>query len=296
VRYKQFSRFILLTLLSALLLPPASSAQIDIRISGAGPIRYLAQNVAWSGSGAGTLANAYIFTPQFTNEGVCLYVADLGNTGGGNLTLNTFIVGDQKVINYYTANNQSAWVPTGPQNATVRAVSQGATAAFYVSLQGASRAAVVITSTSGGSGGAGVTVSMVEAANQTGCGNIPVSQVACTSLFTVSSLASSTSVQVWSGVSGEAPYVCNLTISFAAAPATGSVNLIIGTGSTCASQTVNVFTIATGPNTPLVNTFHGQPLTTRLTVSGHGDLQGFGLCIQNSQTTPVTVSLTTSQF
>jgi hypothetical protein len=271
----------------------AAFTQVDIPINTIGANRTIARNWTWAGSGVGALNNNFIFTPSFTNEGICLSVTN-NDTSTHAFTVLFYGTGDQTVKTFVA--NAGKWALLGPTSATDITPSQaaGTTVAYYVLAQGAANVAIVF---SGASGTGTGTLNMVESQNgaNQGCGNIPVGPVYCP-LFSLAGLTgSTTTADLITPTVGMAPYICNFTLSFQAAPAAGFINILEGTGALCVTNQFTVFTVEVGPTTPLVTTYSGIPLIPRYSSAGF-DMVGKGICIQNTQATAGEAALTIAQF
>lgn len=292
MRYDRLKRFLGLILLAAFCLPVA--AQIDIPITVIGPIRDLARNVTWTGSGTSAIGNNYLFTPTFTNEGVCVYLSNQDPVNAHSFTMQFFGTGDQTVRSYQ--GNTAAWALLGPTSGlTAGAGSITVNAAsvknFFTQVAGQSGVAVVIRY-GGSPSTALVTATIVESSSAVNCGNTTTGPIYCPIVIT-QSIAGSTNGTIFAGSPGQMNYVCNATFSFGTAPAAGNVEIGYGVGN-CTSPAV-AMELATGTSTPWIIPLVGQPLIPRLNGVG-GDFTGEYLCVMNNQATATIVTLNISQF
>jgi hypothetical protein len=285
---------LLLTL--ALLSASAFAQNIDIPINTIGPIRDIARNVAWAGNGQGNLNNNYLFTPSYTNEGLCLSVQNNNPTSSHVFTLQAFGTTSQTVRSF--AGNSTPWSLLGPLSnltggtATV-SISANSSKNYFVQASGQAQVALIFTNGGSATGSPDtVTVTMVESQNGQQCGNLTTGPVYCPLAFNVP-VAASTASPVLVGVPNQGIYVCNVTISASTALATGNVTLEFGS-STCTAPTT-FFTVLTGATSPLFMAVDsGNPLTGRFL--GSTDFAGSTLCVANNQTTPIEVDLSVAQF
>ena len=87
----------------------------------------------------------------------------------------------------------------------------------------------------------------------------PVAPIACDGTTGPSSIpASTTSTSIITGVAGETPIICSMTLSFSAATTTGQVQFTSGTGATCTSSTA-LYTLNITANTPQIVHILGPP-------------------------------------
>jgi hypothetical protein len=281
--------------LSALLMPAIPlAAQIDIPITAIGPIRDLVRNGNWGAAGQGGLTNNFIFTPVSTSEGVCLYVANQDSVSTHTFNLAMFGTGDQTVKTF--AGNQGKWALLGPvSNAPTSTGSislpASTTKQFFFPVAGQARVTVTIASGTGAPV-ASATVTIVEAPNGIACGNVTSAPIICPYTVPIGVAGASNGTLIV-GTPNETNYLCNLTISFAAAPAAGSISIGFGNGN-CTAPSI-AFQIATAATTPLVLTFVGQPLIPRFQPGGV-DFVGQYLCVINNQATALVASATVAQF
>lgn len=151
------------TLLALLLVSPVA-AQQDINITSTGAYADLGRGLAWANSGVGGMNNNYLFTPQDSNEGVCVYVYN-NDSSSHNFTLQAFQSGDQRITSY--KGNTSKWIGTGQTGATFLTISATFQLATFFQVASAAKVAVVI---SGGSGAGTADVFLVQS-QKAGCGN-----------------------------------------------------------------------------------------------------------------------------
>jgi hypothetical protein len=284
-------------LLILALLSASAFAQVDIHINTIGPIRTIAQNVNWIGTGIGSLTNNYIFTPSYTNEGVCLYV-DNNDSNEHFVTLQLFGTGDQTVTKYQ--GNTVNWALLGPTSnfftgSGTTFILANTVKGFFIQASGNASVAIVFSSVGGTAGtNPTVNVNMVESQAGTSCTNATTGPVYCPQTVTTSVTSGSTVQLGPAGSTGEAVYVCNLTISASGALAAGNITLEYGTGATCTTPTVaSVFLTAT--TTPVFLTMVGAPLQGRFNALG-SDFAGLSLCVVNNQTTTIQATATIAQF
>jgi hypothetical protein len=286
-------------LLCLALLTGLAAAQVDIPITQIGPYKILARNATWAGSGVGALNNNYIFTPTYANEGVCVYASN--NDAGSTHSFSIQLFGNGDPANRTLLNNQNSWVPLGPSSTTVvlpilqTAGAVNSTQSYFFQANGATNIAVAI---AGGSGTSTGTFTMVESPTTTpvGCGNTVTGPVFCPlTLQPPQTIASGITDEILTPIATKGVYLCTLTLSFATAPAAGSVTISVGPGAACSPGGAVLFNMQTGPTTPLVNTFSGQPLLGRFGNAG-ADFLGNALCITNNNATTVVVDATVAQF
>jgi hypothetical protein len=294
-------RRILISLFSLLLMPASLAAQSDIQITAIGPIRDVARNATWGQSGAGGIDNNFIFSPTYTNEGVCMTIASGPNTGSGAYTINFFGTSDQTVKTY--AGNTAAWSVIGPVSGVPPGVDelsiQNLATNLFVQVSGMARVAIVIR---GGHNGP-VTVTMVESqGNGTGCGNVQTAAIYCPYSGTATVNASST-LQIVPNFAGLRIYFCNFQVSEDTDPTSGQANILedANQGSNnCSNAPQTVYTFQIGPAepestfTPVLYVAVGQPLVGGFT--DLADLVGDEACIQNTTTTAFTANWTYAQF
>jgi hypothetical protein len=291
---------VLVSLALAMLPAVAQQALRDVHISAIGPRRDLARNASWAGSGAGTLYNNYIFTPAFTNEGICLYITSNDPSATQGFEFAVFGTGDQNVNSF--AGNQGAWQNLGPFTgisalASAQNVIQPlSTQAFFYQVSGQAQVVVSLYQ-SGNSGTTTGTLTMVEGQNSTGCGNITTAPIACP--FTTQGQVTTgvpTAIIAASTVPTQAVYICNLTLtSSSAVGGADTVEILAGSGALCATNQRVIFQINPGSGTFLNFTANGQPLIGRFTANGN-DLVGNNLCVFQNVGTSVAYSVSFAQF
>src|SRR5271169_5269799 len=88
-----------------------AAAQVDIPIGAVGPIKDIARNVTWAGSGVSAINNNYIFTPSYTFETACIFVTN-NDASPHQPVVQSFGTGDQNVTKYQ--GNTGAWAILGP--------------------------------------------------------------------------------------------------------------------------------------------------------------------------------------
>jgi hypothetical protein len=275
------------------LLCASAFAQVDIPINTIGPIRDLARNWLWTGSGTGTLNNNYIFTPTYTNEGVCIGLANNDTVNGHSFTIFVYGTTDQTVHSYQS--NQGAWALLGPvSNLPTGGGSVGLlvsqTKNVFVASNGMASMAVVITG--GGSTGTG-TITIVESPNGTACGNATSGPVYCPLTLSVAVTGSGVT-PVLANSAGQATYVCGITVTASGALAAGNIQFEYGTGATCTTPFV-YYQLLTATTSPVFMSMDGSPLISRFRADGADSVNKY-LCIANNQTTAIEVALNLAQF
>lgn len=304
-RLRQF----LIAVVSSLLMPAGIAAQVnsDVQITALGPIRDVVRNAVWA-TGSGNIGNNYIFTPTWTSEGVCLNISNTSSSTVG-YGLQFFGTSDQSVKAYQ--GNQGKWTLLGPtagiplNGNALLGLAAGASLNYYAQVSGQARVAIVLTI---GSGDAGTgTITMVEEQGGGGCGNITAGPVACPISAHIE-LAPAQTIQILAPVTGQAPYLCNLSFGSDQAPDAERNTIVVqnGTGATCSGgggglPYVN-WQMALGPNAgettfaEAIFAFVGAPLVGRYTATGF-DLAGTGMCItNNSAVMTFEVNYTAAQF
>lgn len=267
-------------------------AQIDIQVGGIGPIRDITRNATWAASGVGGLNNSFIFTPNFTNESICVFIANNDTSTHSGFTIKWFGTGDQNVSTYQ--GNTGKWNPLGPTNGTAfPQVLASSVTTVSVQSQAVSKVALVI---SGGGGAGTANLTLVESQTGSGCGNIPVGPIPCPSMGTLNVPVSTTALMV-PAVAGQAVYICTLQITAGAAYTASTMSMLAGTGATCGTGTLTSWNLFVSTSTPDY-IFMASPtgITTRYSAAT-ADLAGDGLCFQNGATgQTINLSFTYAQF
>jgi len=291
-------RFLILALLSALLLPARLASQIDIQITASGPIRNFFRNYKWNTAGQGGIANNFIFTPLYTNEGACFQLTNGDPTNTQQAIITFFGTADQTVATY--ENNTQAWSALGPTSNTplysaAANLAPQTSRTFFVQIAGQARVAVVFQLLSG-TATATATLNLVETQLSNGCGNVSTTPVVCPYAGFVSILTGNTGSLVPAPSASQTTYICNLIVlsnGTATASATG-IELGTETTANCAGSLNEVFQFPTTAAPVNINV-SGQPLLGRFKANGN-DLAGTLTCLTNNSGVTVQVNFTFAQY
>jgi hypothetical protein len=157
-------RILQLILCVTLLHSVAVVAQQDLQVSSTGPYLDLFRGSTWTGSGTGAVNNNFLFTPQDSNEGVCVYLYN-NDSGSHSFTIKASQSGDQRITAY--SGNTSKWITTGQVGSTTLTVSATSQVAIFFSIASAAKVAITF---SGGSGSGTADAYLVQSQARA-CGN-----------------------------------------------------------------------------------------------------------------------------
>lgn len=168
---KNFFRAIVLSLLSAILLPPAIlHAQQDMFITADSPYVTIGKALGFGTSGVGGINNNWIFSPLDPNEGICIYFSSNASVPE-NFSLVIYQSGDPSVAGFQGLQSKWSSVAT-PANFSP--IFPGVTKTFFARTTAAAKIAIVVRGTGSGPGQT-VDAFLTQSSSPSGCtGGAPV--------------------------------------------------------------------------------------------------------------------------
>jgi hypothetical protein len=245
----------LLSILAILLSSILLHAQQDIPIKGNGPIFIMGRGLTWSGSGVGSINNNWIIQSPSLQTGVCLFLHN-NDSSSHQVNFGSLTTPDPAVSTYQ--GNTTNWVASSNVGFGSMITPANLTSSTFIPF-GAAASVVIPISAGSGSG----TVDFFALQSSQSC-TYAVPPVNCNQTISVTLAASNGGGVLLGTVNSRNIVVCDLSITFTAAP-TAAFNPGITIGysavSNCSSGITNVWQIPVTANevTPMVfgSNIHG---------------------------------------